>query len=78
MVDVMVSETSFQFFPGGGQNFDRRLRVEGKILKNKILCSKTQKLTIFSNSGGGGKFPSGPPPNDVPAWFNFNNNNFIL
>jgi len=44
------SGTSFQFFPGGGQNFDRLPRGGGKIWKKKCCSQKHKIVTIFQNS----------------------------
>jgi len=53
--------TPFQFFPGGGQNFDRLPRGGAKYKKNKILYAKTQKITFFQNQKVGNAPPPCPP-----------------
>jgi len=54
----------FSFFQGG-QNFDRLPRWEGaRYEKTKILCAKTQKITISQIQWG--QTPPLPPPNVVP------------
>jgi len=37
-----------------------------KYEKNKMLCVKTQKITIFKNQGGGANAPLPPPPQMTP------------
>jgi len=49
----VLTGTSFQFFPGGGQNFYRLPRGgEGQNMKENKLFAKTQKVTIFPIQGG--------------------------
>jgi len=45
-ISHIITGTSFQVFPGGGQNFDRLPRG-GQNMKKKILCAKFKKITIF-------------------------------
>jgi len=57
--DLVVWQARHFIFFQGGQNFNRLPRGEGQNMKkqncgkNKIVWAKTQKITIFSNQGGG-------------------------
>jgi len=60
---VCITWMSFQFLPGGGQNFVRLPRGGAKYEKNKMLCEKHKKRHYFSISGGGqiSPLPTQPP-----------------
>jgi len=60
-----VSKDVISVFSRGGKISTNFLGGGAKIEKNKRLCAKTQKVTIFQNQGGG--MPPAPHPNDVPG-----------
>jgi len=49
---------------------------EGKIWRKKIVCVKTQKITIFQNQGG--KFSPSAPPQMTSLVITHINNNYNI